>query len=644
MKPNRQRILFLITTIFMVIFSLLNPMIAFADDNTPPSPTEEPAQPPMEESSALEVPVQGDVNESGILSQVPQETEVVVINESGEIEPLVSQNAVDIILSGDPIWCKDNVSPDPLDVANCTSSYTSLQDLLDYLALNQPTANGTIWIEDTYDSSINDAGITAFTLDGATLATWASYALTIQGGWDGNSGSIVVDSLNPSLFNGASLSIINWGNTVTVNDIIVDGAPGDGLTVTTTGDIVLHNIQAKNNTNQGARLDNTNGSGTISLTGKNIFKNNSNFGLRLSSCGIVTINNLSANNNGSGASIVNGCSSNAGLEGIQMSGRNSFSGNDSFGLYVQSKGNISLQNISANDNGFFGAVLDTCIWGPNTQGCAGVGNIVLGGENSFNDNAGGVLAGLNILSGGKAALYNVTASGNSGDGIYLEILLPSSIKFSCIKNNRGYGIMSYGGDLTLNGVTFFENLQGDVRILSGSFISIPGADNCVYENKKEAEYSRLLIHYVETTSGQTIELDCELFSGTMLILPDDNSAYFPCPLSDSASLMSNTQNELPGSLPNGTTFGSALTTSVTKNGESQNTVEDFITISFKIPEDAAVSGLTILYWDGTQWVELTDGLTLQDGRYVALGGFVSADGLSFNATVNFTGTFVLVQK
>ena len=652
MKPSHTRTLFLITTMFVVIISLFNPTIAFADDNPPPTPTEEPAQPPMDESSATEVPAAieepaapHDTSGEEMLSQIPEGTEVIILNESGQPEPLATQQAVDIVLSGDPIWCKDTISPDPLDAANCTSSYTSLQDLLDYLALNQPTSNGTIWIEADYDSSLNDAGVTAFTLDGAVLTTWAAQSLSIQGGWNGNAGSVAVDPFNPSLFNGASLSIVNWDNTITISDIVIKNATGDGLTVTTTGDIVLHNVQANNNTDKGARLNNTSGNGSITFTGKTTFKNNVNLGLFLSSCGIISISNLSVNNNGAGASIGNGCGSNAGVEGIKLSGKNTFNNNDSFGLYIQSKGNLALQDISASGNGFFGAVLDTCIWNPNAQTCAGVGNIALGGDNTFNDNTSGVLAGLNVFSGGVASLNNINSIGNSGDGIYLEISQPSSINYGCIKNNAGYGIVSFGGTLTLNAVTLDGNFQGDVRMLNGTLISNPGIDTCSREKmEKEIEGFSFPIHYVETTGGQTVNLNCKLFSGTVLTLPNEDSAYFPCPLSGSASLVGNTNNELSGILPDGTKFGSGFTVTISKDGESQNIVDEFIRISFKIREGVAVSDLAILYWDGTLWIELTDGLTLGDGRKVALGGFVSMDGLYFEALVNFTGTFVLVQK
>jgi hypothetical protein len=197
--------------------------------------------------------------------------------------------------------------------------------------------------------------------------------------------------------------------------------------------------------------------------------------------------------------------------------------------------------------------------------------------------------------------------------------------------------------LTLNLVTFDGNFLGDARLLSGTLISGPVIDICSAGGNKVDDFI-LPIHYVETINGQKVNLDCELFSGTVLILPNSDSAYFPCPLSDSASLTSSASNELPGILPDGINFNSGLMTVVSNKGENQNTVDGFIKISFKIPAGTAVSELAILYWDGLKWVELTDGLSLGDGRIVALGGFVSTDGLYFETLVNFTGIFVLVQK
>jgi hypothetical protein len=53
-------------------------------------------------------------------------------------------------------------------------------------------------------------------------------------------------------------------------------------------------------------------------------------------------------------------------------------------------------------------------------------------------------------------------------------------------------------------------------------------------------------------------------------------------------------------------------------------------VSFLIPDGMQDAEFAILFWDGTQWVELE--------------GNLSKDGLHFEVTTSFAGTFVLVTK
>lgn len=70
----------------------------------------------------------------------------------------------------------------------------------------------------------------------------------------------------------------------------------------------------------------------------------------------------------------------------------------------------------------------------------------------------------------------------------------------------------------------------------------------------------------------------------------------------------------------------------------------FATISFVVPEKMKGSDLAILFWDGTNWVELSENRYLDGGLFVNRGGHLSEDGQRFEVSVNFSGTFVLVQK
>ena len=177
---NQNRV-FGVVILLTILLSLLFPTSSvFADDTTPPAdttevvdtpagdetppeedevasegetPTEEPAteetvtEESAAEETATEEPAAEDVvteepaaeqpapeeeaqtNKESVLAQVPDGTDVVVLDEGGDVVPLVTQEAADAIASSDPMWCPDGVDP----VANtngCTDSYSSMTDLL----------------------------------------------------------------------------------------------------------------------------------------------------------------------------------------------------------------------------------------------------------------------------------------------------------------------------------------------------------------------------------------------------------------------------------------------------------------------------------------------------------------------------------
>jgi len=179
---------------------------------------------PVLEDSASEEEVEAE--EEPVLAQVPEGTDVVVLDEEGEIVSLATQEAADAIATSDPMWCPDGVAP-IANTGGCTDSYSSMTELLAALSgSGQPTQNGTIWIEAGYDSSLAEpGGTTNITIDGnsGNFSTWGNHSLTLQGGWDGTGSGAISGT---SLFSGDRFRIINWRNNVTINDIVFDGASG----------------------------------------------------------------------------------------------------------------------------------------------------------------------------------------------------------------------------------------------------------------------------------------------------------------------------------------------------------------------------------------------------------------------------------
>lgn len=688
MNATRQRNLILIVTIFVMILSLVNPGIVFADEGQPPV---EPAV--TEEPVAIDVPVSTDtpapitdsasteetVEEESvqeILEQIPAEMKVIVLNEGGEPEPMATAAAAETILASDPMWCPTNQIPGD---AGCTDGYATAAELI--AALNGVTGDGTIYFTSTY--STDDLWFDQTNVDLAGLS-----ALTIQGGWNGSTGNAFALS-GSTLFDGVGIEINNWNGAITINNIIVDGAHGDGIMVGTDGDIHLHNVSSSNNDGSftffgatGAVLSNSNGSGDVILTGNNTFNNNDGGGgLTIVSTGNIILSNITANNNSSsGTNLINGGD-------IVLTGVSSFSGNGSYGLYIDSFGDVTLENITANEN----SNENMNVAGVYIYNAAGTGDIILNGINEFNnihegfghnygiglaaysagditlnnisandnaqfnillDNTYGtgniVLNGINvftgsfigaqILSNGNITMENVMVADNMLSGLDLTTS-SGAIEINCgsVTDNENFGIVANTpSTTTLNGILFGGNWNQNVSLNGGGVLvenpfacDAPSNPKPIAETTKNASSIVIVENQVSVASGQSVELDCEVYNGTRLSLPNGSSLFLPCPITGSASLTENSTEDLPGMLPEGWTFQSGFTTLLKENGTDLDELNTQVTLSFPIPEGVDSSTLGILYWNGTQWLEM-DVLAAGDGQ---LQSFVS-----------HMGTFVLVSK
>jgi hypothetical protein len=159
-------------------------------------------------------------------------------------------------------------------------------------------------------------------------------------------------------------------------------------------------------------------------------------------------------------------------------------------------------------------------------------------------------------------------------------------------------------------------------------------------SRKRLIHNRDLPSLLPVNGGEGNELDCALFRGTVLILPNGDSLTFLCPTQGNASIGPLGSDALPGDLPDGTTFVSAINSLLT--GGDNEPLPGNVTISFLIPDDLQDADFAILYWDGSGWVDLQEA-NFDDGRSVFNGGSFSGDG-HFEAITNFSGLFVLVTR
>src|SRR5215208_5131870 len=138
-------------TLFLIIVlctNLVNVQTVRAEGEPPTEPpaatqvaTESPTEPPVETTPD---PLEATATPAAeILTQVPQGTEVVVLDENSNPLPLSTEEAAEIVQVIDPMWCPAGVLPGG---AGCSISFGSISSLVGNMVSNTSayTQNGVI--------------------------------------------------------------------------------------------------------------------------------------------------------------------------------------------------------------------------------------------------------------------------------------------------------------------------------------------------------------------------------------------------------------------------------------------------------------------------------------------------------------------
>lgn len=433
---------------------------------TASEPTDEPV--PVEEGESQDLTV------AEVLEQAPEGTELLVVNEEGEIEPLVTEEAAEILETADPIWCPVGATPGD---ASCTPSQASFADLLALLqtdgGVNYGGVAGVIWVEDAYAGNDNSQIV----FDGNNLTSLQNNALTVQGGWSGNND---VNITGTSLAD-VSMVFVNWTGDITINHFDIqnttDGA-GFGLFVDTDGAITLNNVSVNGTTvngagfGEGAELYST---GDVNITDSEFDDNRGN-GLQATSAGAITLTNVSASNNTLTGAYLDSCMYGFSTPGL-CDGAGSvsvttgvFNGNGLDGLFTVSGGATTFDNVQANGNGLNGAF----VTGADADG---TGDVLI--QNStFSSNGNGT--GLDVLSDGNITLSNIVAQLNNF-GVILDTTLGNgtvNINIADFSSNDWTGLHTEsGGNIALVNVAASNNgangayliADGDVDVTDSQF-------------------------------------------------------------------------------------------------------------------------------------------------------------------------------
>ncbi len=426
----RKRFVLSFVVVLVVLFQMAMPGIAYADEGAPPEtpPTEEVVE-PADGGGEGETPTVPE-----ILEETPPETEIVVLDETGEPEPLATQQAAEIIANSDPVWCPTGETPatdnDPFTPGNqnnCTPTQIDVTALINYLQTNSISGSGTIFFQD----GVYGGPEPLISFNASALPLLAD--LGLEGGWDLTTGAKVVDGV--TTFNVPVL--IDWAANVSLTDIFIDlatytGAPSVGLAVSTSGgDIALDNVRVLNNpSGPGAILDTAyivfdpgtgdyvaSGAGEVAVTDSQ-FVNNADEGLSIIANGGVTLTNVYAYSNGWTGVYVDTCPAlwavNCGGVAGDVQVFNSVAEyNDGVGFVLWANGFIGIYNTDANSNGDDGFYADNCI--VNGDHCIAAGDVeVIGGYSENNSGFGAY-----ISSGGDVSLTSFYSGYNNWTGLML---------------------------------------------------------------------------------------------------------------------------------------------------------------------------------------------------------------------------------
>ncbi|MFN8410893.1 MAG: hypothetical protein U0Z26_00760 [Anaerolineales bacterium] len=244
-----------------------------------------------------------------------------------------------------------------------------------------------------------------------------------------SAGAITTSNLTSSFNGNFGANFVNNLNSTVPQNVTINGYAklnsnfSGGLRVNTFGAVSLANITANLNFGDGANIDNQTGSTlvrNVSITGVNFFNENSGSnvnGLYIQSLGTVTLNNISAsyNVNGYGVYVKNNFTLATNTSGITLNGNSEVSHNGKDGIYFEGKGNIVIANVDATDNSStpgFGV-------GINITNVAGTGNVSVGTSLAgwLNDVSNNYYSGIEIRTNGVVTLSNIVANfnGNSSN-------------------------------------------------------------------------------------------------------------------------------------------------------------------------------------------------------------------------------------
>jgi hypothetical protein len=278
--------------------------------------------------------------------------------------------------------------------------------------------------------------------------------------------------------------LVATGRSVTLSGTNSFNGNNVGLEVYSYGAIAVYNVTASNNdVGRGAYLVNnttatlnsvlTYSTGTIGIYGYGTFFNNQTDGFRAESNYLMYLYNLTANSNKSDGVYLRSVHPTL-TGGVYIYGTNVFNNNNSDGLSIETDGGVLAYNLTGNFNQGQG------VWIDNTTLASTPATVLLYGYVNVNQNDE---EGLFIDSRGAITIYNISAynNGNCGVDIFTSCTAYDGARIMNDNNNASpQSVYIYGTNTFINnglnsGLNGTANGGNGLTVLSYGLISLANA-------------------------------------------------------------------------------------------------------------------------------------------------------------------------
>ncbi|HQN05342.1 MAG TPA: right-handed parallel beta-helix repeat-containing protein [Anaerolineaceae bacterium] len=358
-------------------------------------------------------------------------------------------------------------------------------------AMIQSDMGGSVTITGTATLPADFSGNMGYHQGGAVKGIHAGLEISAYG--------IKLTNIRANINNGAGVYLRSWGSSISILGTLNEFS-GNSINTTVTaqkyglwidqayGPVTLLNFKAEENYGGGIYIDNTAGTGSVTLNSTVAGFTSSvtngdgtygGYGLSIKSRGAVTLTKVDisdGNQIAPGAYINNSSALTSMPVKVSLS---SFNNNDGYGLEVVSAGSITVSKVTANGNKVHGVYLYNNL--PLLPGQVYMPITIL--NSTFNKNGD---SGAEIFSNRTITISSITASGNFGNGVYLENIddFASSVlvsgKNQFIGNgNNGLEVSGYGL-VTISGVESGRNYADGIYISTEKQVTI--SNSWLYQN------------------------------------------------------------------------------------------------------------------------------------------------------------------